>query len=60
VIRVDRKARHCDVWESGEEIACRQHGLPALQVPPSPSPRSAAASPNARRSTIDQAPGKSE
>ena len=38
VIRVERKAGRCDAWLSGEEIALRPRDLPALQVPPSPSP----------------------
>jgi len=38
VIRVDRKAGRCDALVSDEEIARRPRDLPALQVPPSPSP----------------------
>ncbi|MBO9646482.1 MAG: dihydroxy-acid dehydratase, partial [Pseudacidovorax sp.] len=38
VIRVDLNARRCDALVSDEEIARRQHELPAPQLPPSQSP----------------------
>ena len=38
VIRADRKAGRCDAWVSDEENGRRPRDVPALQVPPSPSP----------------------